>query len=86
MYLIASRQFHLQVILMDRVNLISMTNGQVICILEYIFNIQLWVQLHFHFVLVLLTSAIIGLRITSFCFQYVLSFLQIDEFPLLTLI
>jgi hypothetical protein len=71
---------------MDRVNLISMTNGQVICILEYMFNIQLWVQLHFHFVLVLLISAVIGLRITSFCFQYVLPFLQIDEFPLLTLI
>jgi hypothetical protein len=71
---------------MDRVNLISMTNGQVICILEYMFNIQLWVQLHFHFVLVLLTSAVIGLRITSFRFQYVLPFLQIDEFPLLTLI
>jgi hypothetical protein len=89
MYLIVSRRFHLQVILMERVNLISMTNGEVICILEYMFNIQSLVQLPFYFMLVMLTSVVIGLRITSFCFQYVLHFLQIDEFhvlPLLTLI
>jgi hypothetical protein len=86
MYLIANRWFHLQVILMERVNLISMTNGEVVCILEYMFNIQLLVRLHFYFVLVLLTFAIIWLRITSFCFQYVLPFLQIDEFPVLPLL
>jgi hypothetical protein len=50
------------------------------------FNIQLLVRLHFHFVLVLLTYAVIGLRITSFCFQYVFPFLQIDEFPILPLL
>jgi hypothetical protein len=66
-----------------------MTNGEVVCILEYMLNIQLLVRLHFHFVLVLLASVFIRLRIISFYFQYVLPFLQIDEFlvlPLLTLI